>query len=539
MNKKIFKRIFVMATAALLVTSCIEETFPESSSATADQVGASASALEASLNGIPTQMSQWYYVYGEQEHETDMAYLMFPIADTELLGDMYPEGSNSGYDWFRSYNICTRFGESEYIPYLSWFSLYKLIKAANDVISAAGENPEGDALRTYLAEALTCRALYYYQLMVHWEPVENKYTDCSEVLGLTVPIVTEKTTGEDSKHNPRVSHDEMMAFIIGDLDKAEELMVNEPKSKALPSLACVYGVKARAYMWDKDFANAAKYARLAITTHGGTPVTEAQWLDLNTGFNTENQAWMWKCTYSAENMANLCNWTGWMSAEADWGYSSLTCPAIDRSLYDKIAYTDFRKYTFLDPDRSVYNYQTCRGQEWLDDQPDYLALKFRCKGGDFETYTIGGLVDVPIMRVEEFYLIEAEAVAASQNVPAGIALLNSFMQTYRQPDYNYQSQSNSLEAFQKEVNTQMRIEFWGEGEGFAGAKRLKVGVMQNYAGTNAPADNFKINCEGIKPNWNFVIPQFEIDSNPDLGKQNNPDPSSVVVGPSPEGQYAE
>jgi hypothetical protein len=85
----------------------------------------------------------------------------------------------------------------------------------------------------------------------------------------------------------------------------------------------------------------------------------------------------------------------------------------------------------------------------------------------------------------------------------------------------------------------MRIEFWGEGIGFANAKRLKVGVMQNYAGTNAPADNFKINCEGIKPNWNFVIPQFEIDSNPDLGEQNNPDPSSAVVGPSPEGKYAE
>ena len=59
MNKKIFKPIFVMIAAGLLVTSCIEETFPESSSATADQVGGSASALEAALNGIPTQMSQW------------------------------------------------------------------------------------------------------------------------------------------------------------------------------------------------------------------------------------------------------------------------------------------------------------------------------------------------------------------------------------------------------------------------------------------------------------------------------------------------
>ena len=110
--------------------------------------------------------------------------------------------------------------------------------------------------------------------------------------------------------------------------------------------------------------------------------------------------------YSAENMGNLCNFIGWMSGEADWGYSSLTCPAIDRSLYDKIADNDFRKYSFLDPAKyDFYDYKTSRTKAWIEDAPAYLSLKFRCAAGDYQTYSVGGAVDVPIMRVEEMYLI--------------------------------------------------------------------------------------------------------------------------------------
>ena len=81
------------------------------------------------------------------------------------------------------------------------------------------------------------------------------------------------------------------------------------------------------------------------------------------------------------------------------------------------------------------------------------------------------------------------------------------MQNYRHPT------TATLEQicnFQLEVLTQMRIEFWGEGNAFPTAKRLKPGIMQSYDGTNAPSNAYKINCEGIKPNWNLVIPIFEV-----------------------------
>ena len=176
----------------------------------------------------------------------------------------------------------------------------------------------------------------------------------------------------------------------------------------------VYGLKAKVYLWDEKHDKAAEYARKAIDAFGGTPVTAEQWEDEKTGFNTANQAWMWYINYSGESMGNLANFTGWMSAEADWGYSSLTKPGMDRSLYDKIANTDFRKNTFLNPDKFAFHaYKTSRDADFINSAPAYLGLKFRCKTGDWETYSVGGAVDVPVMRVEEMYLIEAEAVGIS------------------------------------------------------------------------------------------------------------------------------
>ena len=543
--KTVNKLLSLLAVAALTLTltwtGCIEETFPEGGTATSEQIGSSASALQAALRGIPSQMSQGYLVHGGQVDEKDMAYPLLMIAQTEMLGDIYPLGSNSGYDWYRHYNTFQgNLGDNSQYSFLPWFTLYKFIKSTNDIIASVDITDESltPSIKGAAGVAYACRAFDYYMLTVLFEPVENKYTDCSKVVGLTVPFVTENTTAETAKNNPRASHADMIAFILSDLDKAEQCLADyTPDSRLLPGLAVAYGIKAKVYLWDGQYDKAAEYARKAIDAFGGTPVTETQWEDPTAGFCVANQAWMWYVNYAPEAMGNLCNFTGWMSGEADWGYSSLTRPSIDKSLYDKIADTDFRKHTFLDPKKyEYYNYKTSRDRNYINDAPAHLSLKFRCKGGDWKTYSIGGAVDVPVMRVEEMYLIEAEAVGVSQGVAAGVAKLNNFMRTYRQSDYN--CTLTNLRDFQLEVLTQMRIEFWGEGNAFPSAKRLKPGVMQNYVGTNAPADIFKVNCESIKPSWNVVIPIEEVQANAALAGYNNPNPTATIDYPSPVGQYS-
>ncbi len=555
--KKIFYSLLTVF-AAMALTSCLEEAFPEGGTVTEKQLGEVASGLEAAVKGIPARMQQGYLVYGEQEHETDMAYPQLMIAQTEMLGDMYPLGSNSGYDWYRNYNTCDRiYGKTSYFSFLPYRTLYMFVKDANGVISAIDTTATSttNEMKYYAGIGYASRAFDYYMLTVLFEPKENIYTDVSSVKGLTVPIVTEKTTLDEAQNNPRATHAEMMKFILSDLDNAETLMAAytdyciEKKiafDRTVPTLATVYGIKAKAYLWDEKFDSAAVYARkaidqvtkeMAVERITARPITEAQMDDVNTGFNTANQAWMWYIHYDAENMGNLCNFTGWMSSECDWGYASLTCPGIDRSLYDRIARTDYRKRMFLDPLKyDFYDYKTCRTATWINEAPDYLSLKFRCLGGDWETYSEGGAVDVPVMRIEEMMLIEAEAVGASQGVGAGLTLLNNFMKNYRDPSYN--CTVGDLRSFQLEVLTQMRIEFWGEGNAFPSAKRLAPDVIQNYDGTNAPSDIFKVNCKGIKPWWNLVIPDNEESTNAAIKGNNNPDPSQTVKAPIAPGTFA-
>lgn len=524
--KHIIKLAFVTTLGALLLSSCIKETFPMGGTATAEQVGASASALDASVNGIPAQMTQGYLIYGDQTSEMDMGYPYFMIAFAEMTGEMYPVG-DSGYDHYQRNSTCKSFGPNTYETYIPWRTLYIFIKAANDVIGAINLETASDTQKGYLGMAYAYRAFFYFMLTSMYEPVENEYTDVSKVLGLTVPIITEKTTEEEAKNNPRAPHDQMIKFILDDLDNAEQYLTGfTTANKMQPSIAVVYGIRAKVLMLDGKYAEAEKYARQAINTSNCRPLTADEWENPNSGFNTVNDAWMWYATYSAEEMRNLANFTGWMSAESDWSYASLMVPGIDAGLYNRIPETDFRKRVFLNPEKTdYYAYKTVRDADWMENAPAYTSLKFRCLGGNYTDYAEGGAVDIPIMRVEEMYYIEAEA-KAHQNLLEGIEAMVNFVQTYRDPEYNFRA-SNEADFYDEYV-FQKKIEFWGEGVSFHDNKRLKTGVYQDYDGSNAPGNNFLINCNGIKPNMNFPIPTTEIQNNKALDGWNNPDPSDTI-----------
>src|SRR5690625_6131943 len=76
------------------------------------------------------------------------------------------------------------------------------------------------------------------------------------------------------------------------------------------------------------------------------------------------------------------------------------------------------------------------------------------------------------MRIEEMYLIKAEAEAMSGG--DGKGTLESFVQEYRDPDFV--SSASSPEALQEEVFHQRRIELWGEGMNWFDFMRLNKGV---------------------------------------------------------------
>ena len=144
----------------------------------------------------------------------------------------------------------------------------------------------------------------------------------------------------------------------------------------------------------------------------------------------------------------------------------------------------------------------------------YTNCKFNTYNGELECDVNAN--DIPLMRVEEMYLIKAEAMAkAGQD---GKAFLENFVKTYRNPEYTCTGD------VQEEVYFQKRIELWGEGLIWFDFMRLNKNLDRRGGGFDATAV-FVINAGDPILLWR--IPQTEIEANPALTDADNNETTPV------------
>lgn len=519
----------VCLTSSLLMTGCIDETFP-TNGVTEDQLAASNTATSTLLWAMPGVLNQyatigsgyhWDWGYGSIMHVRDV-----------MTEDMAV--SSSGYDWYTSWEQNMYQGESYVYGQFIWNYYYQAVLTTNNLIGALDPETASDVQMGYLAAGHAFRALFYLDMARMYEFLPNDRTSASNVEGLTVPIVDENTTEEDARNNPRASRDVMAAFILEDLDFAEQYIGQlDQTSRTLPHLAAVYGLKARYYMWLEDYANAQQYARLAINAADVDPMSETECLSTTSGFNNIN-CWIWGSQMVTEDdvvQSGILNWTSWMSNETSFGYAGQApYVQIGKSLYDRLNDTDFRKKMWKAPEGSALDgeteYLTSSTFGYFGDRlPEYASVKFRPAEGNCDDYTVGAASAYPLMRVEEMYFIEAEAAAQQGSSAEAQSLLTSFMTQYRDASY---STSATGEDLIDEIVFQKRIELWGEGLVFFDVKRLDMSVTRGYTGTNF-SDAARFNTDG-RPAWmNICIVQTEKNNNSALIGYENPDPSGLYT----------
>ncbi len=519
---KIFAGMFCAATL-FSATSCIEETFP-TDAATEDQLGASAKATEALLWAMPAFLNDaetvvgnhYEWGYGSQMHIRDV-----------MTGDMTVVAT--GYDWYSSWGANTNQGENSANTQYVWNYYWKFIQTANNLISAVDSASATPAQLGMLGAAQAYRALAYLDIAQLYEFLPNEVTSSvnaagNDVMNLTVPIVREGMSEDDARNNPRATREEMAAFILGDLDKAENnIKTLEISAKTIPHLDAVYGLKARYYMWLGDYENAKKYARLSIDNNTGHVMSEDECLNVTTGFNTATP-WMWASTTQKEDAVvktGILNWASWMSPEAQYGYNAAGATSmIDAAMYARISDTDFRKLMFKAPAGHALEAKVPYiDAEFAAELPEYSAIKFRPNEGNTQEYSVGSSTSYPLMRVEEMYFIEAEA--AEHLVPGeGVALLTEFMVNNRDKNYIVNPGVDAID----EIVFQKRVELWGEGQSFYDYKRLDMSVTRGYEGSNVDAAR-QFNTNG-RPAWmNYCIVLTEKNNNSALIGWENPDPT--------------
>jgi hypothetical protein len=527
-------------------TSCMKDVEPQSSTVTSTQVSNAPGAFQNAVDAITSTLCGQFTYAGSDYRAYDFGLPSFYL-ERDVMGQdvAYPY-----QNWFTSWYACDHLGPSWAVSQLPWTYYYGWIKSCNEVLSLAGTEPSADH-KVGAGIALAMRAYFYMDLARMFAQKTYGEDKSSE----TVPLVLETTSIPDLASNPRATNEVMWAQIISDLDKAETYLDGYTRKNVYtPDKSVVYGLKARAYLTMEDWANAEKYAKLAQS--GYTVMSESDYTSRETGFNTPNSSWMFGMTYKSDDPNIVYNdgdssWGSMMCIEIDPNKSGCGYAAnygqpflIDRHLYETIPSTDWRKKCYVDfnIDDLSSDDEKIASLAAYSDHPSWilhagtvtqgygkvggLELKFRTAGGETgrANQHIGFVVAVPMMRVEEMKLIEAEA-AGMQDVNRGITLLTAFAKT-RDASYVYGTHNEAYgntktSAFQNEVWWERRVELWGEGFATFDIKRLNKGIIRSYAGTNH-TDGYQWNTT-TTPEWmNLCIVQTETNYN--TACTNNPDP---------------
>ena len=527
------KNIAYLGIAGLCISSltgCIEETVPMSDMVVEEQVQQSSTATESMALGMPAGVID---VWTTDSHAM-FGYPAIMIQRDVQTGD-YMFFGEMGYCHFTAWQQNKARSGNYLNTQFTWNFYYGFLLNINQVVGAVNPENSTDAQKGYLGAALGFRAMCYLDLarMYEFLPTEvfpdGKNAEGNVVTNLTCPIVSNVTTPSEAANNPRATRQEMFDFIEKDLNDAEQYIVylSNRAGNTLPDLACIYGLKARLYMWVEDYAKAADYADKAIKASTVAPYTEEKALNMATGYNTAAD-FMWAAQQTSENYCvktGIINWTSWASNQTTFGYTGAGTnlySAIDKSLYDRIPNSDWRKKQWVAPKGSVLDGQNTSCIE-LGENSTYVSTKFRPGQGEVGDYNIGAATAIPLMRVEEMHFIKAEALAHTGG--DAISALNEIMKT-RNPSY---SCTKTGEMLIDEIVFQKRVELWGEGQTFFDVKRLDMSVTRGYSGTNWKDTQSVLNTNG-RPAWmNYVMVITESNNNKGVEGWNNPDPTDLYT----------
>lgn len=523
---------YTTALASVVLFAACEEmdTMPEGSTVTEQQKldikEQDPSKSESSVSGAFMSFSTFM---PNEESVGSAAHNDFGYPSIMLFTDCDGEdvvSTLTGYNWFSHSIRYTNRSVSSYIAQITWQDLYSYIFAANGIFSGADLESEDPTVQYTLANGYALRAFAYFQLaqLFQFNIVGHEDSPC-------VPIITEKNANDYLVNGAkRATVQEVYDLIYSDIDNAIELLSVcgvEPADKRYVGLDVAYGLRARINLvcqkWDAALADAES----AIENSAATPAS----IEEVSGptFSSVNESnWMWGIIINETDdvvSSGIVNWISHIGS-LNYGYANYSKGMrISSKLYHSIAESDIRKGWWLN--------DTCYSANLNARQASYMKkYSYRAytnvKFGPYNDVvgTATNANDIPLMRIEEMYLIKAEAELMSGKGDA-LATLTDFVKTYRDPEYSFTEGDLDLH---QEIWRQRRIEFWGEGISWFDVMRLGTGIDRRNAGFESV---YAFVIAGTDTKLLYPIPESEVQANPALSEADY-NPTSPTPTAAPE-----
>lgn len=415
------------------------------------------------------------------------------IATDLMSGDMVVMAQ--GYGWFEGAGglTCSTTTSTSY-SYQFWRYYYKLIKAANEILDAAGGDdviPEGEYNRIYYAQAKALRAHSYFNLVnLYARPyLENKEA-------LAIPVYRTQLTAEAGKKS---SVEDIYALIVKDLTDAIPLLEGYTRpsgTKDQINQAVAKGILAYVYLMMGDYENAAKVSQEVIDSGEYTLMNKTE--IINSGFASVSiPGWMWAIDLTTSNSPALPTFWGHMDLFTySYAYAGGE-KLIDTALYNSIPDTDARKKWFTEYDPDGEQYELTNWWKFYNAKRSY---------GNREWYD-----DEVYMRVAEMYLINAEANLRNNNQPAAKAALKALLDE-RDTDAAAKVATLGQDELLDMIYFNWRLELWGEGRSLMTMKRFKKSITRCAEDAMLPGTTYSYDDSRLT----FNIPEREITNNPNL-----------------------
>ena len=440
--------------------------------------------------------------------------------------------TDGGYNWSgTSLGLLDR-NNAYAAPKVLWNNLYVLITSSNSMIDRIGYDSDKPADMYNLGQMLALRAFSYWNLaqLFQFNYAGNENKPC-------VPLITERNA-EDAIANgcPRATVAEVYAQIQSDLNNAIGLLASARKSGLTRSdknhfdVSVAYGLRARVNLTMGLWNEAAADAQAAIDASDARPSTMAE-ASRPAFWTADEPDWMWGIIINEDDdvvQSLYINYPSHMGSFNE-GYCEVNGGRqISKALFNSISGTDVRKGWWIDancysPNLSLdeLNYLYNAGYK------AYTQVKFAPYLNELGTDINAN--DIPLMRIEEMYLILAEGMAMSGDAASAKSVLESFVRRYRDTYYTCPDVTGT--ELQDEIWRQRRIEFWGEGLSWFDIMRLGKDVDRRGAGYES---HLVFNIPAGSDILLWRIPVSEIKTNPLISENdNNPEANA----PEPVDDY--